>query len=253
MCRKMTKAFQLKAITTPVKAFLFKDQWYPINNEKWNEKEIFIRGHGWKKYTATMRKSMVYVPNLPLDWTAQDIREVTEKFSLEVAQGLLEGWGSSCLFSDQSVGLEYAKHETANMAYFGKVYDEFTDKVHDLSQRFIKHLMEHGYRLEGAWLYYNDELVGQSGLYEEVWLSPLQHIDHLLKGIVHVRPMFDPMGFENMLIKLFIARPNYGEEELKKHISVRDRIKFLTTQTIADDFEKIFEWQKVFQPEDKDA
>lgn len=246
MLRKMTKAFQLKAIATPVKAFQFKRKWYPINNEGWNEKEIFIYGHGWKKYTDSMRKSMVDVPNLPGDWTAQDIQEVTDKFSLDVAQGLLEGWGSS-LHSDRSYGLEYAKHELANMAYFGKVYDEFTDKVHDLSQRFIKHLMGHGYRLEGAWLYYKEELIGQAGLYEEIWLSPLQHIEHLLKGIVHIRPSFDPIHFEKMLIKLFIARPNYGEEELKKHISVRDRIKFLTTQTIADDFEKIFEWQKVFQ------
>lgn len=249
--RKMTKAFQLEPVLTPVKAFRFKGKWFPINNEEWNDKQIFLNGHGWNKFTATMRNSMTDVPNLTKDWTAQDIREVAQKFSLDVAEGLLQGWGGNC-YSDQSVGLAYAKHELINMAYFGKVYDEFTNKIHDLSQRFIKHLLlRDNYRFEGAWMYYKEEMVGQVGLYKSIWLSPLQHIDHLIKGIMHVRPMFDPIGFDEMLVKLILARPT-GEAMLKRHVSVKDRIKYLTTQKVADDFEKIFEWQEVFHPEVKD-
>lgn len=33
---------------------------------------------------------------------------------------------------------------------------------------------------------------------------------------------------------------------LTEHVSVKDRIKFLSTQKIANDFEEIFKWQEVF-------
>ncbi len=247
MIRKMTKAFQLKPMTGIVRALQYKKEWYPVTESNLKDKHIFIKG--WQKITDSMIKTLTVVPNLSEEWKAQDIKEVTEKFSLEVAYGLLEGWGGS-LQSDQSIGLNYAKHEIVNMAYFGKLYDEFTDKVHELSQRFIKAILRNGYYFEGAWLYYKEELIGQAGIYESVWLSPLQHIQHLLKGIVHLRPQLDSIGLDDMLITLILARRN-GDTVLKKYVSVKDRIKFLTTQKIADDFEQIFTWQMAFHPEEK--
>ena len=246
--RKMTKAFQLEPITDIVRAIKYKGDWYPLTENDLKDKHIFIKG--WQKITNSMMKTVTVVPNLTPEWTAQDIKEVADKFSLEVAYGLLQGWGGS-LFSDQSIGLVYAKHEIQNMAYFGKLYDEFTDKVHELSQRFIKHLLSHGYSFEGSWMYYKNELVGQAGLYESIWLSPLQHIQHLLKGMIHLRPQLDTVSLDEMLVKLIIAHSN-GETLLEKYVSVKDRIKFLTTQKIANDFEQIFTWQEVFQPEVKD-
>lgn len=248
MIRKMTKAFQLKPITKEVKALMYKKEWYPVTEGDLKDKQIFVKG--WQKITDSMMKTLTVVPNLTAEWTAQDIKEMAHKFSLEVAYGLLQGWGSNSLFSDSSYGLAYAKHEILNMAYFGKLYDEFTDKIHELSQRFIKYLLSHSYRFEGAWMYYKDELIGQTGLYESIWLSSLQHIQHLLKGVVHLRPQLDSIGLDEMLIKLILARLN-GEAMLERHISVKDRIKFLTTQKIADDFEQIFTWQMVFHPEEK--
>lgn len=248
MIRKMTKAFQLEPMTGTTHALQYKKEWYPITDNNLKDKQIFIKG--WQKITDSMMKTLIVVPNLTKEWTAQDIKEVTDKFSLDVAYGLLQGWGSSSLFSDASIGLNYAKHEILNMAYFGKLYDEFTNKIHELSQRFIKHLLSHSYRFEGTWMYYKEELIGQAGLYESIWLSPLQHIQHLLKGIVHLRPQLDSIGLDEMLVQLILARPS-GEAILKKVVSVKDRIKFLTTQKIADDFEQIFTWQMIFHPEEK--
>ena len=137
------------------------------------------------------------------------------------------------------------------MATFGKAYDDFTDKVNELGQRFIKSLMRQGgYHFEGNWMYYKEEIVGQVGLYETVKLSPLQHITHLLKGIVHTPPMFDTITWDEFLIHLLTVRRN-GLRLLDKYVSVKDRIKFLTTQKIANDFEEIFTWQQVFWKDKK--
>lgn len=239
--RKMTKAYQIKPVTGPVKAYKFKSHWYPMTEDQL----FFIPSQGWKRITKSMCNSLTDVEPLPANWTAADIQDRARQFSLEVAEGLLQGWGGFSLFNDQSIGLAYAKHELANMAYFGKIYDDFTDKVHEVGQRFIKCLFQKGYWFQGKWMWYKDKVVGMTGLYESVWLHPTQHIDHLLKGIVHVRPMFNPINFEKMLISLISVRRNY-DSIFKKYVSVKDRIKFLSTQKIAEDFEKIFEWQEVF-------
>lgn len=245
MIRKMTKAYQLKPMPNPIKALQYKGKWIPVTDDELKEKQMFLYGQGWQKIGIKMLNTVTEIPNLSKNWTAQNIKEVAEKFSLDVAKGLLEGWGSQSVYHDQSLGLIYAKHEIINMALFGKVYDDFTDKVHDLSQRFIKHLLLYkGYHFIGAWLYYKDKLIDQAGLYDPIWLSPLQHIQHLLKGMVHLYPSFDPIGWDEVLIKLIMARPN--GQTLDKHISVKDRIKFLTTQKLAYDFEQIFTWQQVF-------
>jgi len=260
--RKMTKAYQLKAMTEQVRAFQYKKKgeepkWLPLSESDFhgvaNGEQVFIRGNGWKKLGTRMRATIVEVPRLPEEWTAANIKEVADKFSLEVAEGLLQGWGSQSLFHDNSVGLSYAKHELFNMAYFGKAYDDFTDKVNELGQRFIKCLLrKRGYHFEGAWMYYGEEIVGQVGLYESVWLSPLQHIEHLIKGVLHVQPMFDPIKFDEMLMKLIAVRRN-SRALLDKHVSVKDRIKFLSTQKLANDFEQIFTWQQVFKFKEKVA
>ena len=253
--RKMTKAYQLKPVKEPVKAFQFIKKgcsdkpWYPITEKELNNGQMFIQG--WQKLGKRMRDSITDVPRLSDDWKAQDIKEAADKFSLEVAEGLLEGWGSQSLYHDQSLGLDYAKHEILNMAYFGRAYDDFTDKVHDVSQRFIKSLLRKGYHFEGAWLWHdNGELVGMTGLYENVWLSPLQHVEHLLKGIVHLRPVFNLISWDEILVKLISVHPR-KKTLLNRYVSVKDRIKYLSTQKIADDFEQIFTWQQVFWPKEK--
>ena len=250
--RKMTKAYQLKPMTEQVMAYKFEGHWYPMTGDQLLDKEIFIPGKGWKKITKTMTKSLTKVEPLQENWTAADIQDRARQFSLEVAEGLLQGWGRSSLFNDGSVGLSYAKHELANMSFFGKIYDDFTDKVHEVGQRFIRSILKKGYWFQGSWMWYKNKVVGMAGPYEKVWLHPTQHIEHLLSGIVHVRPMFDPIGFEKMLIHLIAVRRNYASI-FERHISVKDRIKFLTTQKIAEDFEKIFEWQKAFNVEVKNG
>ena len=257
--RKMTKAFKLKAMTEQVRAFQYikngeeKKSWLPLSDSNFHEVanggKIFIRGKGTFKLGKRMQASIVDVPRLPFNWTAADIKKTADDFSLAVAEGLLQGWGSQSLFQDSSVALCYAKHELYNMAYFGKAYDDFTDKVDKVGQRFIKSLLHKDYHLDGAWFSYKknagDIAMGQAGLYEEIRLSPLQHIDHLLQGIVHTAPMFDPITWDKLMVKLIAARRN-SRALLDKYVSVKDRIKFLTTQKIANDFEQIFEWQKVF-------
>lgn len=251
--RKMTKAFQLQPVTAFVSVMQYKDRWYPVTPDEIKESHIFIYGKGSIKMSKKMLDSIKAIPNLPREWKAQDIQDITNTFSLEVAEGLLQGWGSQSLFNDQSVGLSYAKHELLNMAYFGKVYDDFTDKVHELSQRFITYILLHkGYNFEGAWLWHdNNELVGMTGIYENVWLSPLQHVEHLLKGIVHLRPIFNPISWDEVLVKLISVRP-CKKALLNRYVSVKDRIKYLSTQKIADDFEKIFRWQEVFNPKENE-
>lgn len=243
--RKMTKAYQLRPVMEVVKAFQFKGRWYPITEHSLEDKKVFIFGKGWQKITDSMYNSLTDVESLSQDWTAMDIQRRVKEFSLDVAMGLLQGGGCFSLFNDQSIDLNCAKHELANMAYFGKAYDDFTDKVHELGQRFIKCLIcEKGYYFEGCWILYQNEIIGMTGLYENIQLHPLQHIDHVIKGILHVRSMFNSISFEKMLLSLITVHKDY-DSILKKYVSVKDRIKFLSTQKIADDFEKIFKWQEV--------
>lgn len=252
--RKMTKAYQLKPMLIDMVAFQYRKhntdtlRWYPLPEAELSEKETFIRGFGWVKILQYMRKSAVKIPNLSENWTAQDLKDIADKFSLDVAWGMLQGWsGQQSLFSDGSVGLTYAKHEVWNMTIFGKEYDDFTDKVHEVGMRFVKAVFNKGYRKEhgGSYMWYQDKIVGAMGLYEKVRIHPSQHVDHLLSGIVHTRPMFDPISFDELLRTLIGIRKQ-GLRLLDKYVSVKDRIKFLSSQRIANDIEKIFEWQKVF-------
>lgn len=245
--RKVTKAYQLDPVTDPVtepiKAFRYENVWYPITEEELKNKEIYIYGQGWKRLSPSMINSIQEVKPLTNNWTAQDIKDRKDTFSLEVAMGLLQGWGRVSLFQDQSFVLNAAKHEIYNMSLYGSVYDDLTDRLHILSQRFISSLFKKGYRLEGGWLRYKDELIGKTGLYESIKLYLTQYIEHALKGIYPVSPMFDVIGFEDMLIKLIVVQEKH-RYILDKYVSVKDRVKFLSTDKIADDIENIFTWFK---------
>lgn len=239
--RKMTKAYQLKPITESVKAFHYENTWYPITEREIKEKEIFIYGQGWKRFTSSMHRSLVDIESLPVNWTAQDIKDRAS--SLAVAMGLLHGWCNASLFQDRSIGLDYAKSELSNMYKYGKLYDDFTDRVHEVGQRFITSLFKKGYRLEGGWLWYNDKLIGKTGLYGSIRLHITQHIQHRI-SVFNIGPSFDPIGFENMLIELIKARRGHTSI-LNKYVSVKERAGFLSSQKIANDIEKIFVWQEL--------
>jgi hypothetical protein len=115
------------------------------------------------------------------------------------------------------------------------------------------------------WYDYKDEnnygsLVGSVGIYERVRLHPLQHIEHYLGMAVigcRILPQFDSISFDNMLVKLFLARYYKDNEDdfansrykkanemLNEIVSVKDRIAHLSSQKSADEIESIFSLQK---------
>ena len=247
--RKNTRAYRLKAMKTPVFAFQYKDKWYPSSNNDLFEKEIFIRGEGWIKILQKMKKGAIEVHPLPDDWTAQDIKDRVDEYGLDVAMGLLHGEGMQSLFEDGSIGLNWHKHEFQNMANFGKIYDEFTDKVDEVGKRFVSALFKKGYASKGGdWLFYGNELITQ------LKFEPLEHVHHNLKGIFHTRPSFDPIQYDKVLATLMMAQCDTQEDKitlLDKYVSIKERIEYLSSKEIADDMENIFEWQEAFYDTEK--
>ena len=235
--------FQLNSIQDHVvHATKVDNQWYPCKKE---DTELFIRGTGWVK----LKGERPEVGNLPVEWTANDLRYYHKFYgSLAVCEGLLEGWGGSSLYQDGSYGLDYAKAEIRNMVIFGQIYDEFTDYVQKVGDEFIANLRK-GYRIDGGTLWYKDHLIC---FLDRVHLHPLMHVEHIIKRLVPIRPSFDPISFDKMLIELLVGIDS--QEHLGKHtdliidrvISVRDRIAYLSNEKIAEDISKIFEMQKIF-------
>ncbi len=236
---------------TPVFAFQYKDKWYPSSNNELFEKELFIRGEGWVKILQKMRKGAIEVHPLPDDWTAQDIKERVDEYGLDVAMGLLHGEGMQSLFEDGSVYLSWHKHEFQNMAYFGKIYDEYTDKVDEVGKRFVSALMKKGYFLKGTWLNYGENLIDQL---TDIKLEPLEHTGHNVKGIFHTRPSFDPIEYDKVLATLMMAQCDTQDEKitlLDKYVSIKERIEYLSSKEIAEDMENIFEWEETFYDTEK--
>jgi hypothetical protein len=264
---KTTKAFQLEVMKEPVRiAFDKKNKkWYPLNGcHSDAENNLFIYGRGHVKIGKWKKETVEALPVL----TAEGIKAIYDKYGLNVAMGMVRGWGGYSLFHDNSCGLNYVKYEIANMATFGKEYDIFTDKVQVIGDQFVKELLTNGFTLHGTiekgslWYGYKNEndcgnIIGSVGIYEKVWLHPLQYVDHCVGMAIfgcRFPPNFNPISFDdNLLAKLFMYKYydadmsfKTSDKMLKKIVSVYDRIKHLTSKESADAIKSIFELQKVF-------
>ena len=257
--KKTSKAFQLDPMPDPVTIkFNKKDQkWYPVDDSSTDKGQNFIYGQGWVK-TGKWKEHTIQPFSNP--FTAKEVKAVADEFGLNAAMGMIRGWGNCSLYGDRSYGLDYTKMEVANMATLGELYDTYSDVIQSIGDEFIADLLKKGFKLNGSiengWLWYNyiDEnnpgnLVGQVGIYETIYLHPLQHVDHCIGGRIfggRILPSFNPISFDSMLMTLFHNK--YYSKDFKKSdkmlakiVSVHDRIAHLTTKTIADKFHRIFE------------
>jgi len=269
--KKTSKAFQLDPMPDPVLIKLCKKnkKWYPIDDSYSDKGESFIRGQGWVK-TGKWKEHTIQPLSNP--FTAKEIKTVADEFGFNAAMGMIQGWSRCSLFHDNSYGLDYVKMEIANMATLGELYDTYTDLIQSIGDEFIANLLKKGFKLDGniekGWLWYNyvdennfGQLVGQVGIYENIWLHPLQHVDHCIGGRIlggRILPMFNPISFDSMLMTLFNNK--YYSKDFKKSrkmlakiVSVHDRIAHLTTKTIADKFRRIFEAQEKLEIVEKAA
>jgi len=256
--KKTSKAFQLDPMPDPVTIkFNKKDQkWYPVDDSYTDKGKNFIYGLGWVKTDKWKEHTIQPLSN---PFTAKEVKTVADEFGLNAAMGMIQGWFYS-LYNDRSYGLDYTKMEVANMATLGELYDTYSDVIQSIGDEFIADLLKKGFKLNGSiengWLWYNyiDEnnpgnLVGQVGIYETIYLHPLQHVDHCIGGRIfggRILPSFNPISFDSMLMTLFHNK--YYSKDFKKSdkmlakiVSVHDRIAHLTTKTIADKFHRIFE------------
>jgi len=241
--RKSTKAFQLQAMTEPV-TFVIQPRTkklFPVDDPE--AKEHFIYGEGHKK---TAKWKRITIDPLSDPFTAEEIAAVADEHGWPAPLGMVQGWGRYCLANGQSCGLSYHKHEVFTMAKYGKVYDEFTDKVQAIGDKFVASLLSKGFRMEGKILWYDDRIIGSTDRFR---LHPIQYIDHCLMGMLWTPPMFNPMELDDLMVKLFIGKYGTGkvyERNIDKIVSVKDRIASLTTKTIAKEIESIYELQKIF-------
>lgn len=254
---KDTKAFSLKPMEkVELVKIDFKDKlgkmvhmWVPPKNA--SDKHIFVYGKGLIKIPK--KAEHAFPTPLSEDWTAEQIKVVYNQYGFSGAQGMLHGWGNLSLWDDMSYGLAYYKHELGNMCLYGKSYDEFTDKVQEIGNKFVAKLLDDGFRLEGdKWLWYGKNLVCDLRNHP---IHPLRFIDHCVHGLFPIAPSFNSIGFDTMLEKLFVGKygmsDDYGGSGRKgarpildRIVSVRDRIAHLTNEEIADSFQDIFELQK---------
>ena len=262
--KKMTKAFQLDPMPDPVELHYYPKNkaWYADNG--YEKGKIFIKGEGYKKVTKTWKHEKVAPLSNP--FTAEELKAVADKYGLNGAMAMIQGWGCGCLLNDCSIGLFYAKYEVANMATLGKQYDDFTDAVQAIGDMFIDGLLSKGFNIKGnrekgsLWYGYKNEneyghLTGFTGVYENIKLHPLLHIDHSI-GVSfmagRVLPMFNPITFDDMLVQLFNSKYYMKDGEkarkmLNKYVSVYDRIRHLAGLESADAIKSIFELQEKLQ------
>ena len=263
--KKTTKAFQLNPMQEPVTIKLNpKDKtWYPQTHFYADKNEIFIYGQGWVK-TDKWKEQVIQPFQDP--YTAQEVKTIADEYGFNAAMGMIGRGNNQSLFDDNGCGSDYTKYEVANMTTLGKVYDDYTTLVQSIGDAFIANLLKKEFTLHGKvekgllWHNYKSEddpgnIVGSVGIYDKVHLHPLQHVEHCIgMSIFGCRclPMFNPMTFDDMLMRLFFYK-YYSEngrksrKMLDKCVSVRDRIAHLTTETIATSFNKIFEVQDTFE------
>jgi len=253
--RKITRAYQLESIQDQdVYAVNIKGVWYPCEVDT---KELFIYGQGHKKLTKTQKNKIEKVGKLPINWTAENVKAIGDKYGYNVACGMIQGWGNCSLFSDGSIGLSYAKHEIINMIKYGKVYDDYSDYLHTLTVDFVKVIREKDFYLAGECLYYKKEFIDFVGLYNSIPFFPSLYVEHTIMGRMHITPMFDPIGFDDLLSLLISYLEPKDEEghptyEIRdKVVSVKDRIAYLVGDAIAERFDTIFVMQKLFSKKTK--
>ena len=255
--KKMSQAFQLDPMPEAVTiAYSKKDKkWYPIDSHYIDKGKVYIYGQGWIKVDKWEQKTIQPLSN---PYTAKEIKVVYDQYGYNVAMGMVQGWCNQSLFTDQSCGLSYTKYEIANMGTLGKAYDEYTDLVQEIGDKFIQNLLKKRFTIHGTiekgglWHDYknkNDcgELIGSVGIYETIHLHPLQHVEHNIGMSFmasRILPSFNPITFDDMLVTIFIKIYKNHRAMLDKYVSVHDRIQHLTTKKIADSFEQIFEMEK---------
>jgi len=262
--KKMTRAFQLDPMPEPVELHCYPKNktWYADNG--YEKGKIFIQGEGYKKITKTWKHETVAPLSNP--FTAEGLKAVADKYGLNGAMAMVQGWGSGCLLNDGSYGLMDAKYEVANMATLGKQYDDYTDTVQVIGDTFIEGLLSKGFSIHGnrekgsLWYDYKNEneyghLTGFTGVYEKIKLHPLLHVEHSI-GISfmasRVLPMFNPISFDDMLVQLFFSKYytkdfKKSDKMLDKYVSVYDRIRHLAGLESADAIKSIFELQEKLQ------
>jgi hypothetical protein len=225
---------------------------YPIEKDA---KKVFVYGTGWVK---APKKGLVRVDNLPIEFTAEDVKKAYDKYGWHVVFGLLQDIGRFSLFEDRSYYLEFIHPEILNMCRWGRVYDEFTDKVQAIGDRFVGKLKERGYREQGNGFYFNEQFLFFTD--RETPIHPLRYVEHCHGfRFFQSKPHFNSIAFEKMLVEIIFNRyyeiGNKGKEMVRideimeKYVSVRDSIAFLTDEGIADEIGGIFELQKVFSVE----
>ena len=230
--KKSSKAYQLNSMQSIVFAIECKDKtgkkaWYPIEKDA---KNVFIHGTGWVKVS---KKGLVRVENLPIEFTAEDVKRVYDKFGWHVVLGLLQDGGRHSLFEDRSYYLEFIHPEILNMCRWGKLYDEFTDKVQAIGDRFVGKLKERGYEERGNGFYHGEQFLFFTD--RDTPIHPLRYISHCHDfRFFQSNPQFNPIEFEKMLVAIIFNRyyeiGNKGKEMAKideimeRYVSVRDRI-----------------------------
>ncbi len=249
--KKMTKAFQLDSMSEPVEIMFHKKEkyWFPIDLVMDNE--IFIHQQGWVKKNKLKTWKREVVQPLSSPFTAKDIQDVYKEYGHSVALGMIQGWGRRSLYHDNSCGLDYAKYEVRNMIRYGAQYDQFTDLIQDIGDKFISALLSkktNKLLMKGKSLWHNyknsnecGNLIGFVGVYEEIKLHPALHISHSIRGMFPLSPSFNSLDFDHLLRVLFVGMRK--KEKIQEIVSVHDRIEYLTTKKIADSFEKIFEFE----------
>jgi hypothetical protein len=235
---KHTRAFQLKAYDKPVEVVEINDRFYPVSPE---DKEIFIRGIGRKRIGNRKRYPL---ERLPEKWTAEDLRKVYDQYGdMSVVLGLLSGWGNQSLFEDNSYGLRYHKAEVTIMAHWGSLYDEMTDKTHEIDLAWEKSLKDNHkisiVKSRNDYVLYIDE----DYLFSTYRAYPSQYIEMLLMGMVPCKPIFNPMDFEDeILAKLIVNLGGWDKYRLAHpdDESVKTKLTYLTNSEVSNMVENIF-------------
>jgi len=265
----MTKLFHLKPMEATHEdgiALIYvksEKKWLPMYRAGMNNNEIFVQGRGWVNMKKWKNPKIVYVTPLE-SVTGKALKAVKDAYGYEAAMGMVHGYGVDCLYHDHSCGLSYAKLEFCNACDLGEFYDKYSDVLQEIGDKFVASLLDHGFYLQGTWLYYGDEakkdtddygnIVGRTGIYEKIKLHPLQYVDHCIGSsafLGRMLPVWNPMDFEQLLFSLFYAKYDLDDEDnykaftkRKESMSVLDQIADLTNDDVANSFEGIFEAEK---------
>jgi hypothetical protein len=258
--RKLTPVYQLGPYAKEVIMALDpkEKKWFPMSSYTYDGKQCFIYGRGYVK-TGKWKKETV----APLaEMTAEALKIVADQYGVNAAMGMVASRGydslfhdPDSLFHDQSCGLFRAKCEVRNMVRYGKQYDQFTDMVQEIGDKFIDGLVANG------WTYINNKALwwDYEGTYprlassDKFGIHPAEHIEHCIIYPFGSKPTFNALTLDDMVSYLITLRyskdGDYSECDRirEQYVSTKDRIAHLTGKTsIAERFEEIFMGVKMF-------